>query len=171
MQIIARVSFDEVMQRFRHDCDGFEHPVNTNTTARANIRHADALLYGWTHVFLSRDEAIKIVLPWHLGEHGGITLVPKTGLRVQDTVQRLERIKDSYQRENPACWNKLDLMTRADFSAIFLSTQPIPTKDYDGIVGMTGLFHLDGLHRLVAWEMASRLAEVEIEAFIAGHLP
>ncbi|MFE2938830.1 DUF6309 family protein [Streptomyces sp. NPDC059255] len=169
MRVVASVTFETVQRRFAraHPLE-LTHEANTNDEAEEHILHAQHTLGAWQRVVLDRDDLLRIVLPWHLGEGGERELVPASGLTVGQAVARLRELGDTYARTNPVCARKLDRMTTAPFSALFLSARAVPGVDYAGLVVREGLIHLDGLHRALAWERAGRLTPgTRIEAFLA----
>ncbi|MFE2847904.1 DUF6309 family protein [Streptomyces scopuliridis] len=169
MRVIAAAPFASVLDTFAraHPLDR-AHEANTNDEAEEHIRNAELSLGSWRRVLLDRDDLLRVVLPWHLGEGGERELIPKSGLTVADAVARLEAAGGAYARTNPVCARKLDRLAAAPFTPLFLSTRAVPGIDYEGLVVREGLIHLDGLHRALAWERAGRLtAGTRIEAFLA----
>lgn len=135
---------------------------------------ADTQLRQWNKVLLGRQDILRVTLPWHISEGGNVKLVPKSGLTVEQAVKKLSSIKDRYAKESPVCWNKIFRTDRTRFSPIFLSTKAITAPYYAGYTELeikAGLVHLDGLHRMVAWELNGLLADsVQVEAYVAGNL-
>lgn len=169
MRILASAGFDEVLARFRaeHSCDS-AHEANTNSDAEAHLFRAQELFGHWQRVMLTREDVRSIVLPWHLSEGGATALVPKTGLTVADAVAELEPIAARYAGDSPVCWAKIERMRTAPPSPVFLSAPAIDGRDYDGLATKDGLTHLDGLHRLLSWELHGVLAGgAEVEAYVA----
>ncbi|MFD7224852.1 DUF6309 family protein [Streptomyces sp. NPDC056730] len=175
MRVIAAVPFASVLDTFvrAHPLDR-AHEANTNDEAEEHIRNAELSLGSWRRVLLDRDDLLRVVLPWHLGEGGERELIPKSGLTVAEAVARLDAVAGpdaaggAYARTNPVCARKLDALAAAPFTPLFLSTRAVPGIDYAGLVVREGLIHLDGLHRALAWERAGRLtAGTRIEAFLA----
>ena len=172
MKILRKITFDEVVQQFRS-----EHPVesiyeeNTNQDAEKHLQMANELFGEWKNVLLERKDILQIILPWHLGCKGKQTLVPKSGLTVEQTVNKLSEIKDSYSQDNPVCWHKIKRMRDAELTPLFLSSAAILHQDYSEIAIAGNLFHLDGLHRMVSWEFHGILNEdIQVEAYVAGKL-
>ncbi len=172
MNIIRKVTFDQVLEQFR-----LEHPIdavyeeNTNQEAEELLIMAEQLFPEWNNVLLQRQDILHIILPWHIGCNGKLTLVPKSGLTVEQAVKKLIKIQDAYTQENPVCWNKITRMRHSEFTPLFLSTQPIPNEDYSEINIPGNLFHLDGLHRMVSWEFHGMLNDsVQVKAYVAGRL-
>ncbi|MFE5854652.1 DUF6309 family protein [Streptomyces sp. NPDC056500] len=170
MLTVAPVSFDEVLHRFHqeHPLDR-EHEENTNDEAEGHLHAADRTIGGWSKVLLDRSDLGGIVLPWHLGEGGERELIPKTGLTVARTVALLRESGPAYARSNPACGRKIAHQATSAFATIFLSVGPAPGIDYDGLTVRDGLTHLDGLHRMISWELHGRLTPgTRIQAYVAG---
>lgn len=170
MRIIGTVAFSYVRAVYRgdHPLDR-EHRANTNGDGERALEMADEMLGTWVRVLLTREEVLGITLPWHLSEGGGFALVPKTGTTVGEAAELVRSDPEAMKRENPVCAEKLDLFRRSPHSPIYLSTSPIPHPDYADLRVRSGLIHLDGLHRSVAWALSDRLAPGErTEAFVAG---
>ncbi|SDD91338.1 hypothetical protein SAMN05216174_12245 [Actinokineospora iranica] len=51
---------------------------------------------------------------------------------------------------------------------VFLSTRAIGRPGYADLRVRGGLVHLDGLHRLVSWELNTVLADAGVAAYVAG---
>lgn len=169
MKIQRKVSFDEVLQSFQE-----EHPieasydVNTNPDAQKSLIMANEIFDEWNYIFLEPQDILHVVLPWHLGCGGELTLVPKSGLTVEQTVKKLREIKELYVQKNQVCWNKIMKMNNGKLTNLFLSTQALPHEDYAEINIPGKLFHLDGLHRMVSWEYHGLLKDgIQIPAYIA----
>lgn len=144
---------------------------NTNQEAEELLLMADKLFSEWHSVLLNRQDVIQTILPWHLGCNGKIPLVPKVGLTVQKTVERLFKIQDIYCQENAVCFHKIERMRESKFTPLFLSTKPILHEDYSDINIPGKLFHLDGLHRMVSWVFHDLLQEdMQVKAYVAGKL-
>ncbi|MFH8795938.1 DUF6309 family protein [Streptomyces sp. NPDC017941] len=172
MQIIGPVTFDEVQAHFHRDHPvAREHDVNTNADADSALLLADTTFRTWSAVRLSRDDVRSVLLPWHIGCGGGRELVPPTGLTVGETAGLLRAHETEFAAANPVCTAKLTLFRTHPLSSIYLTTRPIPHDHYAGLPTDEGLVHLDGLHRLLAWELAGRLSpREELTAYIAGDL-
>lgn len=174
MRILQAVSFDEVLSHF-----GRHHPyrpgdtANSNDEAERHIRNAQTLSEGrWHEVLLEGPEVRGVVLPWHLGEGGDVELIPRTGLTVRVAAARLTTLAATYTRSNPLCAHKLDRQSRVVPTAVFLSTRAVGGPDYDGLTVREGLIHLDGLHRMLAWERAGLLVPGRsLKAYVAGLPP
>ncbi|MFI1013219.1 DUF6309 family protein [Streptomyces sp. NPDC020965] len=171
MRILEAVPFDTVLAHFaRHHPYHPEDPDNSNDEAETHIRNAQALAEGrWHRVLLEGPEVHGVVLPWHLGEDGEVELVPRTGLTVRAAAARLAALGDAYATSNPVCARKLAHQGRAEPTAVFLSTRAVGGEDYEGLSVREGLIHLDGLHRMLAWEQTRRLAPGRLlQAYVAG---
>ncbi|MEU3019051.1 DUF6309 family protein [Nocardiopsis sp. NPDC007018] len=170
MRLIETVPFSTVLEVYRGD-----HPVdrphasNTNQDGEDVLRMADQLLGTWHRVLLSREEVLGVVLPWHLSEGGGRVLVPRSGRTVGEAADLVREGGARMAAANPVCSDKLALFREAPLTPVYLSTVPVPHPDYSDLETRTGLIHLDGLHRTVAWALSDRLPEDErTEAFVAG---
>ncbi|MEW2523624.1 DUF6309 family protein [Streptomyces sp. NPDC047071] len=172
MHIIGPTTFDEVRARFHRDHPvGRAHEVNTNEDADSALRLADATFGTWSTIRLSRTDVRSVLLPWHLGCGGGRELVPRTGLTVGQAADLLRAHEAEFTAANPVCTGKIALFRGSAFSSIYLTTRPIPHDHYADLPTDDGLVHLDGLHRLLAWELAERLStSEELTAYIAGDL-
>lgn len=174
MRVLEAVTFEAVMSHFgREHLYDEEDESNSNDEAETHIRNAQLTLRGlWHRVLLEGTEVLDVVLPWHLGEDGEVELIPKTGLTVAAAASRLAAAGASYARTNPLCALKLARQTHARPRPLFLSTRAVPGRDYEALTVRAGLIHLDGLHRMLAWELAGRLVPGRwIEAYVAGLPP
>ncbi|WP_063803462.1 DUF6309 family protein [Streptomyces silvensis] len=172
MHITGPTTFDEVLEHFRRDHSvALDHEVNTNQDADSALRLADATFGTWSEIRLSRDDVRSVLLPWHLGCGGGRELVPRTGLTVGQAADLLRADDAGFRAANPVCTAKVDRFRTTPFTSIFLTTRPIPHDHYADLPTDDGLVHLDGLHRLLAWELSGRLSpRAELPARIAGDL-
>ncbi|MEI5098113.1 DUF6309 family protein [Streptomyces sp. PmtG] len=172
MHIIGPTTFEEVRDRFHQDHPVTRaHEVNTNVDADSALRLADATFGTWSTIRLSRADVRSVLLPWHLGCGGGRELVPRTGLTVGQAADLLRAHEAEFTAANPVCTGKIALFRTAAFSSIYLTTRPIPHDHYADLPTDDGLVHLDGLHRLLAWELSGRLSpRAELPAYIAGDL-
>ncbi|SOB79767.1 DUF6309 family protein [Streptomyces sp. 1331.2] len=168
MEIVTAVAYPEV-----HDAYLRDHPVeraheaNSNMYAEENLERADRIPGGWWRVRLSRADVLGVVLPWHISEGGALELVPRSGLTVSEAAERIRSAGTAWTAANPVCSAKLRLLRRAPFTPLFLSTAPVEHPDYGELTVRSGLIHLDGLHRMLAWELAGRLPE---RAVLDGYL-
>lgn len=172
MQILGPVTFDEVLTGFHRDHSvARDHEANTNRDAQDALRLADETFGGWSKVRLSRAEIRTVMLPWHLSEGGGRELVPRSGRTVGQAADLLRAHAAEFAAANAVCTAKLTRFRTAPFTSVFLSTRPVPHDHYADLPTRDGLVHLDGLHRLLAWELAERLpAGEDFTAFVAGDL-
>ncbi|MFH8613603.1 DUF6309 family protein [Streptomyces sp. NPDC017979] len=172
MRILASIPFEQVLRDFLKDhphvMEGVDDEDNTNDDAEENLCLAQLALGGWQHVALDRAEVLDVVLPWHMGEYGEHELIPPAGMTVAAAAARLRELGEPYLRGNPRCAAKLAHHERAPMGPVYLSTRPVPGPDYERLEAVAGLIHLDGLHRLLAWERAGRLdGDVAVEAYLA----
>ncbi|MFF8957342.1 DUF6309 family protein [Streptomyces sp. NPDC014894] len=173
MYVVSSVTFDEVCAQFRRDHPvEREHEANTNQDAVNALELADQTFGSWSRARLSGAEVRDVMLPWHLSEGGGCELVPRSGLTVGRAVRLLRSREPEWSEANPVCRAKLDRFRDARPSSIYLSTRALPHEDYAGLpTDHEGLFHLDGLHRMIALELGGRLpTEEELTVFIAGDI-
>ncbi|MGW7585930.1 DUF6309 family protein [Kitasatospora sp. NPDC054768] len=168
MEIVTAVAFPEV-----HDAYLRDHPVeraheaNSNMYGEENLERADRIPGGWWRIRLSRADVLGVVLPWHLSEGGELETVPRSGLTVAEAAERVRAGGAAWAVANPVCAAKLRLLRWAPFTLVFLSTAPVDHSDYGDLAVRSGLIHLDGLHRMLAWELAGRLPE---RALLDGYL-
>lgn len=174
MKVLEAVPFDRVLGHFtRHHAYRPGDPANSDDEAETHIRNAQALAEGrWHRVLLEGPEVRGVVLPWHLGEDGEVELIPRTGLTVRAAAARLAALGDAYATSNPLCAGKLARQVGAEPTAVFLSSRAVGGEDYEGLSVREGLIHLDGLHRMLAWERAGQLAPGRLlKAYVAGLSP
>ncbi|KOG66327.1 DUF6309 family protein [Streptomyces varsoviensis] len=172
MRFVSSVTFDEVQREFRR-----EHPVarqhqgNTNQDTENCLELADKSFGRWSEVRLCRADVLDVMLPWHLSEGGAYEMVPRTGLTVGQAARIVRARGTEWAGGNPVCTAKLDLFRDSAFTSLYLSTRPVPHDHYADVRVGDGFIHLDGLHRMVAWELSGRLpAGEELTAFIAGDI-
>ncbi|MFI9324999.1 DUF6309 family protein [Kitasatospora aureofaciens] len=170
MEIVTAVAYSEV-----HDAYLRDHPVergheaNTNVYGEENLERADRIADGWWRVRLTRADVLGVVLPWHLSEGGERELVPRSGLTVARAAARVRAGGAAWTAANPVCAAKLHLLRRAPFTPLYLCTAPVDHPDYASLAVRAGLIHIDGLHRMLAWELAGRLPEgAELDGYLAG---
>ncbi|WP_405996885.1 DUF6309 family protein [Streptomyces sp. NBC_00829] len=174
MRVLKAITFDALTSLF-----GRAHPydpndeANSNDEAETHIRNAQLTLGGrWHQVMLEGTEVLDIVLPWHSGEAGDVELIPRTGLTVAAAASRLAVLGTSYADTNPLCALKLARQTHASPRPLFLSTRPVSGQDYEALTVREGLIHLDGLHRMLAWQRAGLLVPGWwVKAYVAGLSP
>jgi hypothetical protein len=170
MRILAPVTFAQVRLAFRRDHPAERvHPGNTNREGEENLWRAEQLLGCWHAVLLCRADVLGVALPWHTSEGGGYELVPHSGLTVEQAAARMRARPAAIGAANPVCTAKLALLADSPLTPVYLSTRAVPHPDYAGVRARDALVHVDGLHRMLAWELAGRLpAGEELEAFVAG---
>ncbi|MGK4579676.1 DUF6309 family protein [Kitasatospora sp. HPMI-4] len=173
MEVVEPVAFTHVREVYLRDHPvSRTHEANSNQDGEENLQRADRLLGSWWRVRLSRAEVLGVVLPWHLSEGGRLELVPRSGLTVAEAAERIRSGGARWAEANPVCAAKLELLERSPLTPVYLSTRPVPHPDYSDLRVRDGLIHLDGLHRMLAWELAGRLPrEQRLTAFVAGDLP
>ncbi|WP_327673662.1 DUF6309 family protein [Kitasatospora sp. NBC_00458] len=170
MEIVTAVAFAEVVDAYRRDHPAERtHEANSNQAGEENLDRADRTADDWRRVRLSRADVLGVVLPWHLSEGGAIELVPRSGLTVEEAVERVRAGGAAWANANPVCAAKLRLLRWAPFTPVYLSTDPVDHSDYTDLRVREGLIHLDGLHRMIAWELAGRLpARARLDGYLAG---
>jgi hypothetical protein len=149
MEILEQtVAFNEVLGRF--ECENRES--KSFGWARGELVKANGETgINWTLVLLSREDILSIMLPHHC-HPPQITLIPKMGL---DVAAAAVIIPDS-TREIGECWDNIHSHKGRDFSqtCVFLR------------FGDSRLWHIDGLHRLLAWAIFEKTEE--INAYVVG---
>ncbi|MFE7528970.1 DUF6309 family protein [Kitasatospora sp. NPDC057542] len=170
MEIVTAVAYPEVHAAYLRD-----HPVeraheaNSNVYGEESLERAGRIPGGWRRIRLSRADVLGVVLPWHLSEGGELELVPRSGLTVAEAAERVRAGGAAWTAANPVCAAKLRLLRWAPFTPVYLSTAPIGHPDYGDLKVRSGLIHLDGLHRMLAWELAGRLPErALLDGYLAG---
>jgi 2-hydroxy-3-keto-5-methylthiopentenyl-1-phosphate phosphatase len=168
MKVLESIDFHEVLTAFRaeHDACG-EYLRNTNRSAELGLLQADRSLGCWSKVLLDREEIRDIFLPWHESEGGAIELVPRSGLTVGQAADNISRMRGRYAALSPVCWSKIERAATLPCTPLFASTRAIATEDYEQLVDVRGLVHLDGLHRAIAYEMFEVLAKERVMAYVA----
>lgn len=175
MKILKKVDFSEVLKDFDK-----EHPRDrgSNDWAWQRLHDANQKFNGiWHKVRLSRKDVLNILLVWHKDKD--LELIPQTGLSVLEAGERFQTIKDEYREQNKDCYDKIMRFSQDVFSLVFLSAEPIKgfgVPEYEYLQYKSKyLVHLDGLHRLIAWEIAGRfgllkyyLTREKLEAYVAG---
>ena len=168
MKTVKDIPFREVLEHF-----DAVHPVReegnfaTNGWARGLLLSTNELCQGvWRLVELSPDEVLEICLPHHRGEKsaGGTTvLLEGDGATAGDAVTRLQSLAD-YSTTNEVCWGKIQYWAGRDAEPIILSTTA--PKHMQDVVADAKFFHIDGLHRILAWGLGG--ATLPVQAFLAG---
>jgi len=175
MRFVQQVSFDEVLRQFRyyHGSD-LDYAENTNDDTEKTLHLLEEQLGGvWNKVFLNEKDIRKVILPWHLSCGGDFELVPKTGLTVEKVVNHLSKNETAFSKASPVCIQKMERLKGAELTPLFLTTVAAKRVFYQLLApeNKTGLIHIDGLHRMVAWVRSGRLKNgEEIETYIAGRL-
>jgi hypothetical protein len=152
MQILKEnVPFREILQRYNEEHSGWEgYEIGLEYLNAANERCNSK----WALVLLSSDDILRVMLPPH--SHP-IEVIPKAGLSVSDSVQRLKQLP---KEEMPNCWQRIcGIKDRRDFSRICIALENV-----NGIMK-----HVDGVHRLLAYGLAE--TDQEVEAYVAGDTP
>lgn len=173
---IRTVPFPEVLAHFEQN-----HPVqdanteNTNAHARACLEMANERVTGaWALVSLDSADAREIILPHHISEGGTLPLIPPTGMTLGAAADKIREIGEQvYASANPVCWKKLEYWFKRYDMPLFLSVVTVDHSDYQSVVVPSGrLVHLDGLHRLIAWDLSgylrSNTVRHPVHAYIAG---
>ncbi|MFB7481270.1 DUF6309 family protein [Streptomyces anulatus] len=170
MSAVEAVAFSEVLRVYGRDHPADRpHRANTNEDGEENLRRAHSLFGSWYRIELGRADILRVVLPWHLSEGGTRELVPRTGLTVGRAADLIRADPAGYAEANPVCAAKLDRFSRAAFTAVYLSARPVDHPDYSDVRVREGLIHLDGLHRMVGWEVAGRLGGgAAVTAYLAA---
>lgn len=159
MQKQSRVDFQEVKDTFVRD--NVDTPERNDWPLGA-LEVANSQFGDWAKVLLFPEDLGGIMLPHHY--HGG-SLVPPSGSSVSDALKKLAGLDQSSE-----CYRRIKRFSDPRTAAIFLSVAPINDPrypDYKGLVdrGCQGLTHLDGLHRLIAWELENKR---KVLAYVAG---
>ena len=155
----TQVSFEEVKATFLHDNAA---TPERNAWPLGALEVASRQFGNWTQVVLTPEEVLAVLLPQH---NHGVNLVPAAGSSVSEAVRKLDVVDRLTE-----CYNRIQEFSGALTSAVFLSAAPISDPvylDYKGLLsrGCTGLTHLDGLHRLVAWGWENKR---DVPAYVAG---
>ncbi|MCO6489302.1 MAG: hypothetical protein J5I98_12835, partial [Phaeodactylibacter sp.] len=169
MRFIAKIPFTEVLEAFyREHSTELAHDENTNPEAERALNLANAQMGEWRKALVRREDILKVILPWHISCGGKDELVPKTGMTVGQAAAKIAGMGEAFAKHNPVCYQKIRRMARQPFTPLFLSTRAIEKDDYWDLERKDGLVHIDGLHRMIAWELYGRLSEeVEVEAYVA----
>lgn len=115
----------------------------------------------WIYTLLQPAELLPVLLPHH---NHAVNLVPPAGSTVSGTVPKLSGLP-----RNSECYLRIQQFSGTRTIPIFLSSAPINHPrypDYNGLIsrGCTGLTHLDGLHRLLAWSLENKR---DVPAYVA----
>lgn len=159
MRLRGKVDFDEVRCTYlRANPDS---NFGSTTYALGLLTAANQQFREWHEVELSSSDVPTIMLPWH--RHKEFELVPTSGLTVGEALLRLPQAPRGHE-----CLRRVDQLATEPASTIYLSTAPLRGyADYRELVlrGYSGLTHLDGLHRLLAWARSGR---DQFAAYVAG---
>ena len=172
MRVIRTVAFADVLETFRRERGdaGGSAPWTLRLLEQANAE----LGPDWRDIELTGLEAGAILLPRHAGEpcHGDrLTLVDDAGLTVAATALRFAGLEHDYRAANRSCWGRIDRARREPLSRIVVATAPLDHAEYRGLPRGAGLYHLDGLHRLIGWQLTGQLADTAIvRAHMVGAL-
>lgn len=130
------------------------------------VKKANELSTGhWLTVELTQADFSKIILPCHRHPEQGYTLVKPEGATLAQTLDFLKS-SPGYAKSNKPCWQTIEFL-KDNTQPVFLSTSPIPNQDYQTMGQFDGdcLYHVDGLHRLLAAGLFS--PKRKIMAFVA----
>ena len=149
VEVLGSAGFPEVW-----DCLARENVCRpTSAVAVLRVVRAHLLYRRWTKVLLSQADVGATWLPWHASEGGRIWLVPPCGSTVNQAVARFRSLEDEFARGSSACCEKIMALASRAPSPIFLSAGPVDMCGYRNLRVRGEYEHLDGLHRLVAWEL------------------
>ena len=133
-------------------------------------------------IILMRHGHVKgqVLIPELVGHKHleGQVLVPETGSTVAEASARFRAIGPSYVNTNRICYDNIQKQRQAPFSPIILASANkrfrIPEEYQSNLIQPAGSFlHLDGLHRLIAWDLEGRFKDdsegkPRLKAYIAG---
>jgi hypothetical protein len=136
------------------------------------IREAERAAGGaWWALRVPGRALLDVALPRHAGEPcqgDRMELVPAGGATVEEAARALGLRLEAYRRANRSCAGRIDGARREPFSRILLSRQPLARDEYAGMPAAP-CYHVDGLHRLIAWAAEGRLtADAWIDVYLAG---
>lgn len=179
MKKIRDVSYTDVIAFFQT-----EHPTDLssphfagNMWGQKHLEWANNVAKGeWSLCELESKDILDIVFSQHSAEETGEDLVDEKGMTVAGATEKLRSTEIEYAKNNPVCWAKIMYWQGKDFSPLFLSTKPTPEKGRRSLVdpALGTLFHQDGLHRLLRWNLDGRFDEPaysagpRLAAFISG---
>ncbi len=152
-----RVSFSEVKQEFLK-----QYPYNNwqKEVSLWCLNWTEKHVGNWYKVRLSRDDVLSILMPGHA--HSKYILIPKKGALLKSVYKRAKKLE--YKSKNPKCVKTIEHFKHSEFSPIFLSTRFKAMGHYKGHVKIkTALYHVDGLHRLIAWGLDGRYTNQYLE--------
>ncbi|MDB5264571.1 MAG: hypothetical protein JWN64_142 [Parcubacteria group bacterium] len=182
MKVLKQIPYSEVSEFFAQ-----EHPIDLDSPHFAGnkwgLKHlewANEVAKGeWSLCELDSKDILGIVFSHHAAEETGEELVGEKGMTLTDATKKLRNIESEYAKNNPTCWAKMMYWQGKDFSPIFLSTKPtMEGKGRRSLVdpSLGSLFHQDGLHRLLRWNLDGRfedsryLDDSKLTAYISGSM-
>jgi hypothetical protein len=131
------------------------------------VNEANTMANGhWVSVELKDSDIPVIMLPAHWHPHGvGQELIAANGAALFEVLQTLGA-NPKYCYTNKGCWGLLEHL-KEDSQPIILSTKPLQHPNYIGLQALDShhLFHIDGLHRLLAWQLFK--SRHTLQAYIA----
>ena len=145
MEILKKdVELDEVLSCFERENQGsasFQYAADL-LTQRSHESGGR-----WTLVRLSKEDILNIALPHHRHpRENPNVLVPKAGMTVSAAAGRVRDIT----HETGICWENIHSHKDRDFSLVHVF-----------LVYQNSVFvNLDGLHRLLAWVIFEKTAEI-----------
>lgn len=154
MQVLEAMTFCGVLSKFRALAGGKADRRRSDVVAMSRLVRAEILYGSWKKVRLTESEAASIFLPWHMCEGGSMWLVPLPGSTVAQAAARLVEHRDDFSKRSPACWLKIAGLSMGPRTPVFLSAGPIGMSGWLVPRAKPSLLHLDGLHRLVSWQLA-----------------
>jgi hypothetical protein len=149
MRIVKEVvSFDdEIVPTYEQENRGFEgYAVGLDYLRAANTRcHGE-----WALVLISKTDIANVMLPLH--RHPAV-LIPDSGLSVAAAALRVPQFREL----NPKCWKRIIAQKDCDFSQMHVCLAL-----ENGV-----LKHVDGLHRLLAYVIFEK--DADVPAYIANY--
>ncbi len=155
MEIFKKVSFKEVEREFRKQYRKKNRPEHVS---RWCLDWTELKVGNWYKVRLSHKDVLSILLPGHA--HPNRHLIPDEGRLLRHVLQK----KINYRTVNRTCWQSIKYFKTKDFNPLFLSTKFIALSHYRRLKYQpTALYHVDGIHRLVAWGLDGRYTDEYLE--------
>jgi hypothetical protein len=149
------VTFDEIKAIF---LEANPLHLSSNDWAFKHLATMNAEAKGrWERRHLSHAEVLQIKLMHHNSEGGKEPLLPEAWFPLETAVARLRERGTAYAAKNPICWERISYH-RGKPSTIYV----IQRED--------GLYHVDGIHRLLAWGLWGGL-ENGLDAYVALGFP
>jgi len=151
MQILEKdVELTEILSCYRRENQG---SASFDWAADLLTRRNNESGGKWILVLLSKEDILNIMLPGHHHpRENPEVLIPQPGMLVSAAA---ERVRGS-TRETGICWENIQSHKDRDFSQVHIFLQ------YQN----GGFMNLDGLHRLLAWVIFEKAAE--IPAYVLG---